>query len=297
MIHKVAIIGGGPAGIAAAIQLRRYKIPVILFEQSELGGLIKNANRVENYPGFPDGVSGEKLARILREQLLASDTKIIVERVLIVDYNSRKRIFSISTQKGTYSAGILILASGTKPREIDRTVLLDKDINNKIYYEIFPIRKSEGKKILIVGGGDIAFDYALSLAVGNEVIILNRSVKPKANPVLLDEIFQNPNISYHSQSNLFSIQSNKTNKLSVSFLDKKKVCSMEIDYIVAAIGRESQKDFYSPALAAEEKRLIDEGVLYLAGDVKNGIFRQVAIASGDGIKTAMKIYQIEGESE
>ena len=85
-INKVAIIGAGPAGISSAIQLKRFGIDPIVFESDQIGGLLHNANLVENYPGFPDGISGEKLCMLFIEQFNKCNTNIINEEVITLDY-------------------------------------------------------------------------------------------------------------------------------------------------------------------------------------------------------------------
>ncbi len=89
--HDVVIIGAGPAGIAAAIQLRRYDIEPPLFEQEQVGGLLRNAHLVENYPGFPEGITGPELASLMRDHLGLSGVEARHERVISLDY--RHRVF------------------------------------------------------------------------------------------------------------------------------------------------------------------------------------------------------------
>ena len=110
-INDVAIIGAGPGGIACAVQLSRYGIIPLLFEQDIPGGLLKNANLVENYPGFPGGISGISLTNKMLKQLELAGVPLIHEKVISVYYKSGA--YRIITDKKDYSCDLLVIASGT----------------------------------------------------------------------------------------------------------------------------------------------------------------------------------------
>ena len=92
---EIIIIGGGPGGITAAIQLKRYRLEPLLLERRELGGLLWNANLVENYPGFPNGVTGEKLIRLMRKQIERIGVNMAHEEVVKVDWEGER--FKVTT--------------------------------------------------------------------------------------------------------------------------------------------------------------------------------------------------------
>ena len=95
----IIIIGGGPGGITAAIQLKRYGLEPLLLERRELGGLLWNANLVENYPGFPNGVRGEKLVGLMRKQVERLGVEVRREEVEQVDW--KENHFTVTTQYAT----------------------------------------------------------------------------------------------------------------------------------------------------------------------------------------------------
>ncbi|MDL1957318.1 MAG: NAD(P)/FAD-dependent oxidoreductase [Candidatus Desulfofervidus auxilii] len=292
MKTKVAIIGGGPASIATAIQLKRYKIDPLLFEQKELGGLLKNAYKVENYLGFPKGISGLKLVKLFKKHLKAYNVKVIFEKVILLDY--KENYFLIRTSKNEYFSEIAVIASGTKPKTLN-IIENREELKNKIFYEIYPILNIKNKHIVVIGAGDAAFDYALSLSKNNKILILNRGKRIKALPLLVERAMNNPSIKYCENSFIKKINK-KGEKILIDFIKNGEITSIEVDYIVVAIGRVPQKDFYSLNLIKMEEELLSKGLLYLVGDVKNDIYRQTAIAIGDGIYTAMKIYWSRYES-
>ena len=146
------------------------------------------------------------------------------------------------------------------------------------------------KRVVIIGAGDAAFDYALNLCQNNAVWIMNRGNKTRALPLLVDRVSGNPGITYCENSAIENIDRGKEKKLSIAFQGEKGTTSVEVDYLIVAIGRTPQKDFYSSGLVEMEEQLSFQNVLYLTGDVKNAICRQATIAVGNGVDTAMKIY-------
>ena len=117
--QQVIIIGAGPAGLTAALQLKRFGIPALLFEGERIGGLLHNANLVENYPGFPRGVSGPKLVNLLNKQIETIGVDIHYEKVKKFEYDGKS--FVVSTDQNEYRAEIAVIASGTKARQFDNT--------------------------------------------------------------------------------------------------------------------------------------------------------------------------------
>lgn len=283
---EVVIVGAGPAGIATAIQLKRYGIEPVLFEQDDVGGLLKNANSVENYPGFPDGISGLDLVELFRKQLESTGIEVCFERVLELDYRDEK--FLAKTDRRVMRSNIAVIATGTKPKR-GSDFAISNNIKDRILYEVYPILGIEKKRVVIIGAGDAAFDYALSLSQKNEVLILNRSERDKCIPVLRERCMRSENISCSQGVSVREVH-DKDNKLRLTYDDdNQKGNQILTDYVVLAIGREPCVDFLSSRLRKDSKELMETNRLYSVGDVKNGIYRQTAICTGDGIKTAMKI--------
>lgn len=290
--NEVAIIGAGPAGISVAVQLSRYGVRYCLFERGEIGGLLRNAFFVENYPGFPDGIPGRRLTQVFSKSLSVAVKEgkgvILKEEVLRLDY--RDGYFSIKTDKGLYRFKIVVCASGTKPKNFDA---VPEKIRGRVLYEISPILKVKGKRIAIVGSGDCAFDYALNLGRHNQITILNRSSRIRCLPILWQRVDDSPRITYREKIEIEEIRPGLRGlELLCTAGDRgqNQRVSLFVHYLVGAIGREPNLDYITERLKAKRQSLEREGRLYLVGDVKNGFYRQAAIAVGDGIRTAMKIY-------
>jgi thioredoxin reductase (NADPH) len=291
-IHKVVIVGAGPAGIATAIQLKRYGIMALLFEKDEVGGLLRNANLVENYPGFPGGITGADLARRFAQQLNEEAVYHIPETVTKVDIY--RGTFLIETSAQRFYAENLVVASGTKPKEPALGVI-SPCARPHVYHEIAQLSRVKGKKFIIIGAGDAAFDYALNLSRANEVTIINRGTAVKCIPLLWNRVMNVPNVSYHTEVVIsrifFAGEGNPLNQVCV---ESEKGIQYWADFVIFAIGREPQLDFLSEKLILRQDELIAGGKLRFAGDVKNNNFRQTAISVGDGIMAAMVIFRAIG---
>lgn len=285
---EVAIIGAGPAGIACAVQLTRYGITPLLFEREIPGGLLKNANLVENFPGFPGGISGLNLIGKMTKQLEFAKVPVIKENVTRVSFNDD--FFIIKTDRNNFKSQVLVIASGTVPLK-QAEFSIPQELLNRVLYEVYPLRKVRDSEIVIIGAGDAAFDYAIQLSLYNKVKIFNRSDIVKCLTLLWKRAKKNSRISYLDNHILQCIQEDPSSTcLKLSFQNANKLTTFQADYIIFATGRRPELSFTDPDLLNQLDVLQQQGKLYLVGDVKNDLMRQASIAAGDGIRAAMQIY-------
>ncbi len=286
---QVVIIGAGPAGLAAAMQLKRHGIDPLVLERKLVGGLLLNANCVENYPGFVGGISGPELVSLFKDQ--AEGLGVVIEQEEVLSSSFEDNYFRIVTNKRELKSHLLIAGSGTKPRKITDD-LYSEDWGRSLFYEVYPLIEEKDKEIVIIGAGDAAFDYALNLSCYNRVTILNRGSKIKALPLLFDRIKDNKAIRYLTNTEITSVSKTPTDKLNISIKSTSPERSIECDYLLAAIGREPEYSFADPSIIDELDKLLKDHKLFLIGDLQNGSFRQTTIAVADGIRAAMLIAQI-----
>jgi thioredoxin reductase (NADPH) len=290
----VVIIGAGPAGIATAIQLKRCNVEALLLEQEEIGGLLRNANLVENYPGFPGGISGVDLAGLFKKQLEQNGVTVSFEKVQELEY--KDKVFLATTNRRVVASTVAVIAAGTKPKRVS-DLLISDGAGDRIFYEVYPIRKVKNGKIAIIGAGDAAFDYGLGLSQNNKVMILNRSERAKCIPVLKERCMRSENICYIDCGIVKQVDK-KGEGLLLTYTngDSQNEGHICADYVVIATGREPRLDFLGSQLKKHFKNLIKTSALHMVGDIKNDIYRQTAICVGDGVKAAMKISrEIGGE--
>jgi thioredoxin reductase (NADPH) len=237
-------------------------------------------------------LTGLKLFKKFRDHLRQYKIDPIKEKVQKLDFNNKNRIFSIHTEQKIYPANKVIIASGTKPKKLPVLEKVTQAINPYLFYEVLPLLKISNKKIIIIGAGDAAFDYALHLAKkNNKIFLINRSDKIKALPLLQKKVFADKNIIYKTNAMLVNVLKGQESNLIAKFIVNQKLKNINVDYLIAAIGRSAQKDFYTEKLMADESKLLEKKLLYLIGDVKNAIYRQTTLAVADGIKVAMEIFQ------
>ena len=285
--YPVVIIGAGPAGMAASMQLKRQGVDPVVIERKQVGGLLLNANLVENYPGFVKGIAGPDLVQLFRKQADRLGVNISMEEALSVKYEDNT--FRIVTNLRELQARFLVAASGTISTKLPDFLATD-DVRDKIYYEVYPLTKQINKDIVIIGAGDAAFDYAMNLSRRNKISILNRGSEIKALTLLVDRVQKESGITYHSETEVTEILRSKNGGLLVA--TQKNGLVFECDYLLAAIGREPEYSFTDPSIMVRLETLLKDQKLFLIGDLQNGSFRQTTIAVADGIRTAMIIGQI-----
>ncbi len=283
--EDAVIIGAGPAGIAAAIQLKRYGLDPLILERERVGGLLVNANLVENYPGFPDGITGREMVALLERHLQKTKVRILFENVYELSHDGE--CFIVKTQERMLCSKAVIIASGTQHRAPE--LQIPDGTEGRIFFEVFPLLEEQGKKIAIVGAGDAAFDFALNLAGRNEVFVLNRSERVRCLPILRERAEENKDVHYLESTFIREI-SPASSGLTLKCRTLTGDFALSVDYLLFAIGREPSLEFLTVELRKRLGEFREKGILYLVGDVKNGHYRQTAIAAGDGIRAAMEFY-------
>jgi thioredoxin reductase (NADPH) len=288
---NIIIVGFGPAGIACAIQLKRMGLQPLVIEKHQPGGMLFNANLIENYPGFPGGISGPELAGRFTEQAGFFNIEIIHDEILQANY--AEGLFNLEGKTGTYTCHTLVAATGTAPLTRDNcpAELITKGL---VHFDIAGLRQITGKAIGIIGAGDAAFDYSLTLAQNyNKVFIFNRGHRVKALKLLSDKVLFNNNIIYLENLALVSLEIEAGKGLHAIFNSEYLNKKYSLDYLIFATGRKPADGFFQDSLRGDIPVLLIEHRLYLAGDIVNGLYRQVSVAVGDGVRIAMEIFRNE----
>jgi len=264
--YGLAIVGGGPAGIAAAIHASRLGLTTALVEKNELGGQANIAPWIENYPGFPDGIRGKDLISNFKDQLAKWKVKVISAEA--VSLNLDENVFVLKTSAGNILALNIIVATGMSPKTIG--------IKNEIPYADPAKTPHDGKDVLIIGSGDCAFDLAAEFALSaKSVTICMRGEKASAIARVTE----------------------RAKKRGVRIIKNSDPTKIPYDIFISCIGKNSEVPFVqniiknfagltiSPAEAKAPKGL------FFAGDICRGRLRHIAIAAGDGIAAAQSAYE------
>jgi len=284
---KIALIGGGSACATAAIQLVRSGNEVILIAK-EIGGTIKNANLIENLIGFPEGIKGGEFVNLIKTQLLNNKIPYISEFVESVEHEESKYI--IKTPQSEIQAEYLIVGTGSIPKRLEVKGEEEAFEKKRLFYDIYNGKKFTTKKtILIIGSGDVAYDYAMNLRVtAGSISIIQRTSMTKSLPLLQKRVEKEKKIRIVKNREPIEIITEEDKVILLTKMEN-KIFPIEADIILVAIGREPNIKFLSKELKAEYDEALEGSKLYFVGDAKKGNYRQVSIAMGDGMKTAMEI--------
>jgi len=286
---EVTIIGAGPAGMSAAIYLQRAGLSPVLLERAEPGGLLRSANWVENYPGFPAGIPGRDLATRFKDQLRQVGAKVTSTEV-----RSVKRVrwgFQIKSGLGDRTSRAVILATGTRPAKV--AIRGASELAGKrVFSELNELPLSlKGKRLIIIGGGDAAFDYALGLRErGAQIVVVSRS-EPCCLPLLRDRT-EALGIEVVIGASPRGVRRTKDGLILTCDAGGSEV-DLAGDMLLMACGRVPNIEVLGPSLrrgaSASRNGLPETRVrgLFLAGDVVRDKQRQTGIAVGDGIRAAM----------
>ncbi|HOP86121.1 MAG TPA: thioredoxin-disulfide reductase [Syntrophorhabdaceae bacterium] len=302
--HEAVIIGGGPAGLTAGLYLMRAGIDALLLEKAILGGAVINTWQIENYPGFPEGISGKDLMERFSAHAKAFNLKI-KEFASVEEVSLKDRLFTVKTEKNIYESKGIIIATGTQSiklgipgedRFLGRGISFCATCDGMFFKDL---------DVAVIGGGDAAIEEGLSLAnIVKKVYVIHRRDTLRAQKILQERAFKNSKIEF-----LF-------NKRPVEFKGKdsieyivledtrdKNITELKVDGVFIYAGSRPDVAFLGDLVDTDEEGFIitDENLatktkgLFAAGDVRKKRLRQVSTAVGDGALAAFELerYLIE----
>jgi thioredoxin reductase len=287
-----AIVGAGPAGISAAIQLRRQGLTSIVFERERIGGVLNDAFLLRNVVGQPGGVTGKQLVKGLNAS--ASNLNLVMAEVLSVEVS--KDVFLVKHSKGEARSRSLIIASGMTPSRLADSIV-SPQAQERVHYALSEVIDLPKRKVAVVGGGDVAMDYACSLrTAGHDVSILVRGGIVSANRLVFDDAMK-LGAQLLDRFSITSIDS-KESGLCVNAHDGR---SVECDNVVVAIGKARKIPFLSGTLqinvhpkAPIPIPSVQPGV-FLCGDILDEHRRYYQHALGTGLMAAECVFEYLGK--
>ncbi|QWK19620.1 MAG: thioredoxin-disulfide reductase [Hydrogenobacter thermophilus] len=291
ILYDCIIIGGGPAGLTAGLYTARAKLNTLLLEKGTIGGQIAIADLVENYPGFPEGISGKELSLRFKQQAERFGLKVAKAEATKIE-KSGKEVFVHLRDGRVLRAKTLIVASGSNPRKLG-VPGEDKFLNRGVSYcatcdgALF-----DGSPIAVIGGGDSATQEALFLTrFGSVVYLIHRRDQLRAQKHLQEKVFSNPKIKFIPDTVVEEISGNEfVEKLILKNTKSGEVSELEVEGVFIFIGLEPNTGFLKDSLKLDEKGYIitDESLrtslegVFAAGDCRSGSTGQVAVAVGEG---------------
>jgi len=284
------IIGGGPAGLTAAMYAGRAKLNTLLLENEIVGGQVRNSYTIENYPGFKT-IDGAELADIFQAQAEALGAKIDeFDSIQNIDISDDKKI--IETETYVYEIEAVIIATGAAPKKIpipQESQFSGKGIH---YCAICDGAMYQGKKIAVVGGGNSALEEAIFLTrFAEKVYLIRRYDYFKGEQALIDDVFNNPQIEVLLNQDLVEAKGNKfLESVVIKNIKTEELSTLKIDAVFGCIGTKPRTDLIRESLKLNEQGYIitDEDMqtnikgVYAAGDVRQKKYRQITTAVADG---------------
>ncbi len=283
------IIGAGAAGMTAAQYGARANLSVLLLEEMASGGQSLNIDNLENYPGFPEPLSGVELSQRFEEQALKFGAEIESRSVRSVKKDNE--IFLVETDRGTISSMAIIIATGAKHKTMG--VPGEKELTGRgvSYCATCDGPFFRNKRILVVGGGDAACDEAMFLAnLSAKVIMIHRRDRFRAQKALAERILNSPNLEVRFNTELKEIKGSTRVERAILFNNADNTeYEKELEAVFIFIGSVPQTRIIE-GVSLDEAGYIVTGQrmesnikgLFVAGDVRSTPFRQIVVAAGEG---------------
>lgn len=296
--YDVIIVGGGPAGLTAGLYAARAGLKALLMESGVFGGQIVNARWVENYPGFPEGISGPELGEIMRQQA----TKYGLEtRATEVTGVGSGNAHEVSTIDGNLQAKSVIVAAGSEYRKLGvqgEEKLSGRGVSYCATCDGFFFRELD---VAVVGGGDTAITDALELVRHcRKVYIVHRREELRATKSLQEKVFSEPKIELVWNTVVHEIVGDRqVRSLKLRNTKTGELSNLELDGVFVAVGLAPNSHLFSRLVALDEAGFIlTDGLMrtsapgiFAAGDVRHDSFRQVVSAAGDGAAAAASAFR------
>jgi thioredoxin reductase (NADPH) len=295
-MEKLVIIGSGPAGLTAAIYAARANLAPLVVAGYQYGGQLMLTTDVENYPGFPNGITGPELMEAFREQAERFGAKIQNVDVTAVDFNVHP--FRVWADDEEHLAESVIVATGAAARWLEvpgeerlrgRGVSTCATCDGAFFKE---------KNIVVVGGGDSAMEEAIFLTrFGRHVTVVHRRETLRASKIMADRALSHPKISFVWNAVVDSVHGEqRLERLTLRDVDTDRTSELDADAVLIAIGHDPNTAVFGGQLELDGQGYIvsPDGVhtgidgVFVAGDVFDRRYKQAITAAGMGCRAALE---------
>lgn len=303
--RKLIVIGSGPAALTAAIYAGRADLSPLLISGKDLGGSVALTERVDNYPGFPEGVGGFDLAQRMQKQAEHFGAEALMDEVVAVDLS--KSPFEVTTHGGTYSANALVIATGRSPRKLGipgEAEFAGRGVSSCATCDGYFYRD---QRVVVVGGGDTAVKEALFLTkFASEVIMVHRRDRLRAEKVVEDLAIRHEKIRFVWDSVVTEILGeNGVDGVRLKNVKTGDASILEAQGVFIFVGTTPNTELFRGQLeldetgyiVTDERQMTSVEGVFAAGDVQEEVAWQVATAVGSGARAAMQVDEYLAELE
>jgi thioredoxin reductase (NADPH) len=304
--RRVVIVGSGPAGYTAAIYAARAELRPVVIAGLQFGGQLMLTTDVENYPGFPEGVTGPELMELFQKQAERFGTEVVLEDAVEID--TRRRPFTVRTASKTWTADALILATGATARWLgipSETRLMNRGVSACATCDGALFR---GKAMAVVGGGDTAMEEALFLTrFATRVTVVHRRNELRASRIMQERAKANPKIEFAWNSEVDEILGEEAvTGVRLRDVETGKTRELAVEAVFVAIGHKPNTELVRGQIALDAVGYIEgqpgttrtdvEGV-FACGDAMDPHYRQAVTAAGTGCMAAIDAERWLAKSE
>ena len=293
-IYQVIIIGGGPGGLTAGLYTSRARLSTLLIEIALFGGQMTTTELIENYPGFPQGVTGDELSRLMEEQAKKFGMETVTEEVVKVSLEGDMKV--VQTYESTYSCETLIICTGTEYRKLGvpgEKVFAGKGVS---YCATCDGAFFKDSQIVVVGGGDSALTEALFLTkFAKELTIIHRRDALRGTKIYQERVLTNPKIKMLWNSVVQEIKGDSiVRSVLVKNVKTGEVNEFNTEGVFLFVGLSPRTQFLKGLITLDEAGYVvtDDNCetsvkgIFAVGDCRKRLLRQIATAVGDGATAA-----------
>lgn len=304
---RVVVIGSGPAGLTAALYTARAQLSTVVITGSQLGGQIATTHDVDNFPGFPEGITGPELAGRMQQQAERFGAEFDYDLVTDVDF-SKGTPFLVKTHNGEYLADSVIVTIGASPRKLGIPGENEYTGRGVSWCATCDGWFFKNKNIIVVGGGDSALQEAIFLTkFASTVTVVHRREELRASVALQTRAFSNPKISFVYDTVVDEVKG-ENGSVNAAVLRNLKTGAVEerpmdgvfifigYDPNSAVFGDQLHTDEHGYAIVDNHMRTNVDGV-FAGGEIHDDIFRQAITAAGQGCAAALMAVNWLGERE
>ena len=293
--YEIVIIGGGPAGLSAGLYTSRARRSTLLIERGLVGGLITETELVENYPGFPEGISGLELGELMHQQATKYGLETLLAEVTGLELQQGQKI--IKTTEGNFTAKAVIIASGSERLKLG--VPGEKEFTGKgvSYCATCDAAFFRELPIAVAGGGDVGITEALHLAkFASKVTVIELLPKLGASRILQERAAAEPKIEFRLNTRVEEIEGEEVVKrLKLRQVITGEKATLDVAAIFVSIGIKPNTDYLKGILSLDatgtiitnDKLETNIPGIFAAGDIRHNSVRQAIAAAGDGATAAI----------